>query len=491
MNCECFSYRRSRTPSSRTAFTVDIIILLRGKGLPMAVLDQGKVDRIKHLLKMHPKGLTISDLSSKTKMNRNLMAKYLDMLLISGQVEMNTIGSAKVFHLSHLIPISAMLEFSSDLVIMLDDQQRILQVNEPVLALLSTQKENLLGKSVVEIDNPLFKVLSMEGKESGTGVTETRCTLQDEEHVFHMKRVPTAFEDGSQGTTLILEDITPRKKYQEMLEKQEARYRQIVEDQPELICRFTPDFSLTFANPAFIRYHLLPHETIGGKNFLTFVYPGDIGTVRESIRSLSPENPFSRCQVRAVYPSEGMDPEVRWQDWTYLARFGTDGSIAEIQGTGRDITGERKQAEEKETELARVNTLTRQQSEHQVQECERQYRTLIQYLNMGMYRSTADPQGRFLWGNTSFINILGYDSMNELQGITVIEIFAQPETRKEILQELKRKGYVKNKIVHLKRKDQSPVVVSVTAVAEVNGKGDILSINGVVQEIPTVVPKKE
>jgi PAS domain S-box-containing protein len=457
----------------------------------MAVLDQDKVDRIKRLLKMHPKGLTISDLSSKMKMNRNLMAKYLDMLLISGQVEMDTIGSAKVFHLSHLVPISAMLEFSSDQVIMLDDQQRILQVNEPVLSLLGVEKESLLGRSIGEIDNPLFVSLNADPKESGTGVSENRCILKEEEHTFHVKRVPTAFEDGSHGTTLILEDITARKKYQEMLEKQEARYREIVEDQPELICRFTPDFSLTFANPAFIRYHLLPHETIGGKNFLTFVHPGDIGVVREQIGSLSGENPFARIQIRAVYPSEGVDPEVRWQDWTYLARFGDDGTVAEIQGTGRDITGERKQAEEKEKELVRVSTLTRQQSEQQVQECERQYRTLIQYLNMGMYRSTADPQGRFLWGNTSFINILGYDSMNELQGITVMEIFAQPETRKEILQELKRKGFVKNKIVHLKRKDQSPVTVSVTAVAEVNGKGEILSINGVVQEIFTGEQKKE
>ncbi len=449
----------------------------------MAVLDQAKVDRIKHLLKTHPKGLTISDLSFKMKMNRNLMAKYLDMLLISGQVEVNAIGSAKVFHLSHLIPISAMLEFSSDLVIMLDEQQRILQVNVPVLSLLKTDKTALLGKTIREVDNPLCLALSAESAEPETGVSEARCSLPDGDHAFHVKRVPTAFEDGTHGTTLILEDITARKKYQEMLERQEARYREIVEDQPELICRFTPDFSLTFANPAFIRYHLLPHETISGKNFLTFVHPGDIATVRDHIAALSAENPFTRIQIRAVYPTAGTDPEVRWQDWTYLARFAEDGAVAEVQGTGRDVTGERKQAEEKENELARVSNLTRQQSEQQVQECERQYRTLIQYLNMGMYRSTADPQGRFLWGNTSFINILGYDSMNELQGITVIEIFAQPETRKEILQELKRNGFVKNKIVHLKRKDQSSVTVSVTAIAEINGKGDILSINGVVQEI--------
>ncbi|MDD1679024.1 MAG: PAS domain-containing protein, partial [Methanomicrobiales archaeon] len=314
----------------------------------MGVLDQSKVDRIKHLLKLHPKGLTISDLSSKMKMNRNLMAKYLDLLLISGQVEMNSIGSAKVFHLSHLVPISGMLEFSSDLVIMLDDQQRVLQVNEPVLSLLRVEKADLLGKLIGEVDNPLF--CALQGKESATGDTEIRCVLQREEHDFRVRQVPTAFEDGTQGTTLILEDITARKRYQEMLEQQEARYRGIVEDQPELICRFLPDFSLTYANPAYTRSHLLPYESIGGKNFLTFVHPGDITIVREGVSSLSKDIPFTRCQIRALFPAEGTDPEVRWQDWTYLARFGDDGMVAEIQGTGHDITSDRKREEEKEKE---------------------------------------------------------------------------------------------------------------------------------------------
>ena len=70
------------------------------------------------------------------------MARYLDMLLISGQVEMQVIGAAKVYFLSHRVPISAMLEFSSDYVIVLDTEQRIIQVNEKVLSLL-LEKENI------------------------------------------------------------------------------------------------------------------------------------------------------------------------------------------------------------------------------------------------------------------------------------------------------------------------------------------------------------
>jgi PAS domain S-box-containing protein len=46
----------------------------------------------------------------------------------------------------------------------------------------------------------------------------------------------------------MVEDITERKKALEALQQSEARYRAIVEDQTELICRFKPDGTLTFVN---------------------------------------------------------------------------------------------------------------------------------------------------------------------------------------------------------------------------------------------------
>ena len=77
----------------------------------MAVLDQERVDIIKQCLRSHPRGLTISDLASKLNMNRNLTAKYLDMLLISGQVEMQVMGAAKVYFLSHGFRFQQCLNF--------------------------------------------------------------------------------------------------------------------------------------------------------------------------------------------------------------------------------------------------------------------------------------------------------------------------------------------------------------------------------------------
>ena len=52
----------------------------------------------------------------------------------------------------------------------------------------------------------------------------------------------------------IIEDIDQGKKAEESLRRSEANYRAIVNDQTELICRFLPYGTLTFANDAYCRY---------------------------------------------------------------------------------------------------------------------------------------------------------------------------------------------------------------------------------------------
>jgi hypothetical protein len=32
-------------------------------------------------------------------------------------------------------------------------------------------------------------------------------------------------------------------------------------------------------------------------------------------------------------------------------------------------------------------------------------------LKVGIYRSTGDPSGRFIWGNTGLVSILGYENL--------------------------------------------------------------------------------
>ena len=84
--------------------------------------------KILTLLRLNRNGLTITDIANKLKLNRNSTAKYLEMLLISGEVALNSYGPAKVYTISHKMPVSAMLKFSADIIIMIDQEMRILDV---------------------------------------------------------------------------------------------------------------------------------------------------------------------------------------------------------------------------------------------------------------------------------------------------------------------------------------------------------------------------
>jgi len=165
------------------------------------------------VLKEHPRGMSVSDLAAAVGVNRNTVSRYLDVLLVSGRVEMETYGKAKVFYLSQRVPISAMLNFSSDLVLVLDRDRRIIQANDAVCAFAGVERDNIIGKSVEEsqlaaFDHPLIQGRITDALSGSEVVEELRFLRHAEELFFRVKFLPTVFNDGTPGVTIILEDIT-------------------------------------------------------------------------------------------------------------------------------------------------------------------------------------------------------------------------------------------------------------------------------------------
>jgi len=225
----------------------------------MGVLDQERMAKIKQYLKWNPRGMTISDVSSKMHMNRNLVAKYLDMLLISGQVDMQEIGAAKVYFLSHRVPVSALLDFSSDMVIVLDKRNRILKTNEPMLTVLNEDRDSIVGTCMDNSQNPFLIALKShlpppDPQDTSDWITEMRCTLQEKECHFRVKWIPTVFEDGGQGTTLIIKSIPDQFASQERPKVSGGGCQGIIEDQADSIVQFISDDTTTPVNAACARH---------------------------------------------------------------------------------------------------------------------------------------------------------------------------------------------------------------------------------------------
>ena len=140
--------------------------------------------------------------------------------------------------------------------------------------------------------------------------------------------------------TSVAIDISARKNAENALRESEARYRAIVEDQSELICRYLRDSTITFVNQAYCRYFSVRSEDLLGNSFMSLIPEADREIFQESYTSLSLENPFFTCEHRVILPSG----EIRIQQWIDRAIFDDSGQIVEYQAAGRDIT-DRKQAE--------------------------------------------------------------------------------------------------------------------------------------------------
>lgn len=136
-------------------------------------------------------------------------------------------------------------------------------------------------------------------------------------------------------------DITERKQTQAALQRSEARYRAIVEDQTELVCRFLPDGTLTFVNDAYCAMLGIPREELLGYNYRMFLLALNQVDETNLTTMVTPENPVSLLETQMILPTG----ELRWHQWNNRAIYNAQGVLVEFQAVGRDIT-ERKRIEE-------------------------------------------------------------------------------------------------------------------------------------------------
>ncbi|MFW9804227.1 MAG: PAS domain S-box protein [Candidatus Thorarchaeota archaeon] len=196
--------------------------------------SRGIHERIQEFLKRNPKGMTITELASSVDLNRNSMARYLDVLQVSGQVEMRRVGSAKMYFLSQRVPLEAMLDISDDGILTYDDNLTIITVNDGFAKLVGMDQVELLGYNLADILIP--------GLDSDHTVDWLREAAQGKGNSFETKidngallsyvrakLVPTTFDDSSTGGTVILEDITESKHHERELQQQRDYLRLVME----------------------------------------------------------------------------------------------------------------------------------------------------------------------------------------------------------------------------------------------------------------------
>ncbi len=132
--------------------------------------------------------------------------------------------------------------------------------------------------------------------------------------------------------------------------RQEAFYRNILEEIPEMICRWSPDGRISYVNDAYCRYFGLSREALLDRPGFAFFHTAGGGRDGVADPAVDREQPVTVVEFSTEWP----DGSVRWQRWLDRALFDEDGAIREFQSIGTDITDQRR-AEEERARLSEEN----------------------------------------------------------------------------------------------------------------------------------------
>ena len=296
--------------------------------------------QMKHRVK-HKNGTWVW-LDTKTNLVRNELGE-LRLLVSSRNITQEVTTQQKLVESQQYF--QSIFNSTTDALFLLNSQTYVIDdCNEAAVEMFGTStKERLIGRRGHEfrlhsITNENFTEMLKRLYDNKNGGVEIEY-VSDQGRVFWGNLVATPF--NASHSLARITDITLLKEKEREIKQAEEQYRQVVETQQEIICRFLPDTTLTFVNPVGCRYlGKLEQEALGKKlsDLLSEVEQDNLARQIKEVK-----------EQRGTVTKEHFIPHKSgdlWQYWTAYPIFNDEGTLLEIQAVGIDIT-RRKQAEEK------------------------------------------------------------------------------------------------------------------------------------------------
>lgn len=306
-------------------------------------------ERIKAILRANPRGLGITETAQKARMHRNVVAKYLDILRVSGEAEMRRAGMTKIYTLARRVPVSAMLGLSEDIVVVMDEKGKILQANEPYLSFCRVPGSEIMGANPAQKDLPLLSdpevLAAVRADEDVNGIVRS-ATPPGDRHVRHyrIRIVPTVLEGGKTGTTVVCADITREEEFRQNAGVAEARSRQARDMMPVPVCNLSCDLVITSANHAFCDMFSGPAGPVIGRPFPD-VSGCDHSVLRRQLDTIQEPGAGNLVIEQCIRP----DHPAKVFRWHFVPERDATGTMTGIEVFGTDLS-EEKEAQKREHE---------------------------------------------------------------------------------------------------------------------------------------------
>jgi len=131
-----------------------------------------------------------------------------------------------------------------------------------------------------------------------------------------------------------ISDITAQRATESALQVSQTRYRGVVEDQTECICRLTSAGIILYVNPAYCRFFGANAADLIGSRWQPVAHPDDVPMIETRLAEMTPGNPVINIENR-VFAADG---SVRWMHFVNRGFYDESGGLVEIQAVGREVT---------------------------------------------------------------------------------------------------------------------------------------------------------
>ena len=360
--------------------------------------------------------------------------------------------------------IRAIIQAFPDLLFRINYSGEILEYKFSDQADLFSPHKNLIGRNIQSV--PLRDV-SIKLEESINKVRDTKHIVNMEYSLetgghrnFYEARMVPLLESQ---IMVIIRNITDRKNAEEALIEGKEKFRAITNTAADAIILMNDLGTISYWNPAAERIFGYSSDEALGKDLHLFLAPKEYhDPFKEGFKSF-------KATGKGIAVGKIIEFEAVRKDGT---RFPIEVSTAALKIRGkwhsagiiRDITRRRR-------------------AENALKESEEKYRTLVNNISIGVYRSTGYPEGRFIQANPAIARMFGYDSLEDFMKISVNDFYQDPEDRRYFIEEAVQKGFVKDREIRLKKRDGTLITALCSATVQYDDNGALQWMDGVIEDI--------
>ncbi len=241
------------------------------------------------------------------------------------------------------------------------------------------------------------------------------------------------------------------------LQTSEQLYKGIVENNVDKILQYSVEGNILLVNKSFCELYSLEEHEFLGKNIFDLVPPDTRASLEEVFHKVA----VKKEQVTEIRESITSDLQMHTIEWVNYPVLNHLNEVVAIQVVGRDISALKF-------------------AEQRIRRDEQLLKSINANVQDGIYRSEI-KLGKLLYANKAFLKMFQYHTIDDIPDKSTTHLYANPEERRQLLNDPQLGMSIQNKEVRLKNSQQEEFWGMFSCVVSADENG-VLFYDGVIKD---------